>query len=51
LLAWFNSIAACNPNVVLTHGEDGPRRELARLIQERHGIKAVLPAIGETIEL
>jgi metallo-beta-lactamase family protein len=51
LLAWFSTIAACNPRVILTHGEDGPRRELARLIQERHRIKAVLPAIGETIEL
>ena len=51
LLAWFKCIADCQPNVVLTHGEDGPRRELARLIQERHGLKAVLPAIGETIEV
>jgi metallo-beta-lactamase family protein len=51
LLLWFNFIAACNPRVALTHGEDGPRRELARLIQERHGIKAVLPAIGDIIEL
>jgi metallo-beta-lactamase family protein len=51
LLAWFSTIAPCNPRVILTHGEDGPRRELARLIQNRHGIKPTLPAIGEIIEL
>jgi metallo-beta-lactamase family protein len=51
LLSWFSAIAACQPRVALTHGEDGPRRQLAKLILERHGLKCALPAIGETIEI
>ncbi len=51
LLNWFSVIAPCKPRVVLTHGEDGPRGELARLIQERHNLRATLPGLGEVIEL
>ncbi len=51
LLKWFSVIAPCQPRVVLTHGEDGPRHELARLIQERFKLGATLPALGEVIEL
>ena len=51
LLSWFSVIAPCKPRVVLTHGEDGPRGELARLIKERHGLSATLPALGEVIQL
>jgi len=51
LLNWFSVIALCQPRVVLTHGEDGPRRELARLIQERHNLRATLPGLGDVIEL
>lgn len=51
LLAWFSALAPCRPRVVLTHGEDNPRTTLARLIAERHGLTALLPAIGEVIEL
>jgi len=51
LLNWFSVIAPCKPRVVLTHGEDGPRHELARRIQERFGLEATLPELGEVIEL
>ena len=51
LLGWFSVIAPCQPRVVLTHGENGPRGELARLIQERFKLRATLPALGEVIEL
>jgi metallo-beta-lactamase family protein len=51
LLNWFSVIAPCKPRVVLTHGEDGPRGELARLIQERFNLRATLPGLGEVIEL
>lgn len=51
LLRWFDAVAPAKPRLVLTHGEDGPRNTLARLIQQRHGIKAVLPRMGEIIEL
>jgi metallo-beta-lactamase family protein len=51
LLAWFAAIAPSKPRVVLTHGEDGPREALADLIRKKHGIKAMLPRMGETITL
>jgi metallo-beta-lactamase family protein len=51
LLDWFDSIAQSKPRVALTHGEDGPRQALARRIEERHGLRPVLPVLGETLEL
>jgi metallo-beta-lactamase family protein len=51
LLGWFSVIAPCQPRVVLTHGEDGPRGKLAELIQERFKLRATLPVLGEVIEL
>jgi metallo-beta-lactamase family protein len=51
LLDWFSAIAPSKPRVVLTHGEDGPRSALAGVIQERHGLTATLPKLGEVIEL
>lgn len=50
LLHWFESLAAGKPSVLLTHGEDKPRRELSRIIQKRHGITPRLPLLGETLE-
>lgn len=32
-------------------GEDGPRKELARKIQQRHGLKPVLPLPGDVVEI
>ncbi len=51
LLAWFDALAAARPRVVLTHGEDPQRRALARELELRHGLKPLLPAMGEAIEL
>jgi len=51
LLNWFSVIAPCQPRVVLTHGEDGPRGKLAELIHQRFNLRATLPALGEVIEL
>lgn len=51
LLEWFGVIAPSRPRVVLTHGEDGPRSTLARLIQQRHKLKPLLPGLNEAIEL
>jgi metallo-beta-lactamase family protein len=51
LLNWFSAIAPSKPRVVVAHGEDGPRKELARLIQKRHGLKPVLPMLGDVIEV
>jgi metallo-beta-lactamase family protein len=49
LLAWFNGLAAAKPRVVLTHGEDGPREVLAKLIWEKYHLKPVIPQMQETI--
>jgi metallo-beta-lactamase family protein len=50
LLKWFDAIAPSKPRVVLTHGEDGPRKALAKLIQQKHRLKPALPQMMETIE-
>ncbi|MBL7851836.1 MAG: MBL fold metallo-hydrolase [Cyclobacteriaceae bacterium] len=51
LLKWFSSLAPSKPRVVITHGEDGPRKALAEQIRKKHKISAVLPRIGDAIEL
>jgi len=51
LMKWFDVIAPVKPRVILTHGENGPRSALARLIEQHHGLKALLPELGEVIEL
>jgi len=50
LLNWFGTIATVKPRVVLTHGENGPRQTLAKLISERHGLTPLLPALNDVIE-
>jgi hypothetical protein len=39
------------PRVVLTHGENGPRSILARLIQQPYKLKPLLPELNEAVEL
>lgn len=51
LLNWFSYVAPSKPKLVITHGEDGPRSALAKLIKERYKIAAILPKIGDRIEL
>ena len=51
ILKWFADVAPVKPRVVLTHGENGPRTTLAELISDRHGLKPILPELGEVIEL
>jgi metallo-beta-lactamase family protein len=51
LLTWFSAIAPCKPKVALTHGEDGPRKELAKQIQKRFQLKSRLPAMREVLEV
>jgi metallo-beta-lactamase family protein len=51
LSCWFSAIAPSRPQVVLTHGEDGPRVAMAKLIQRRHGLTSGLPKQGDVIEL
>lgn len=51
LLKWFSTLAPSKPKLVITHGEDGPRGALAAQIQKRHKLSALLPKIGDVIEL
>jgi metallo-beta-lactamase family protein len=51
LLTWFSALAPARPHVVLTHGEDRPRSELAKKIYQRFKLKCTMPLMGETIEL
>ena len=51
LIRWLGSLAASRPRVVLTHGEDGPRRVLRAKIEERLGLAAEMPAYRDVIHL
>ncbi|HZX74278.1 MAG TPA: MBL fold metallo-hydrolase [Cyclobacteriaceae bacterium] len=51
LLNWFSYLAPSKPKVVITHGEDGPRKALADCIKKQFKLNAMLPKIGDTIEL
>lgn len=51
LLKWFQPLAASKPRLLLTHGEDGPRRALAAKLGETYGATAELPEIGAAITL
>jgi metallo-beta-lactamase family protein len=50
LLNWFDVVAPSRPRVILTHGEERAQVPFARLIKERHGLRAERPALGEVIE-
>lgn len=51
LLDWFSTLAPSKPKLVITHGEDGPRKALADQIRKKYKIPATLPRIGDVIEL
>jgi len=51
LLHWFSVIAPSKPRVILTHGEDGQRAALAKMIQQKFRLSSQSPAMGEVIEL
>jgi metallo-beta-lactamase family protein len=51
LLGWFGAIAPSKPRVILTHGENGPREELAKQIEERFQLTSELPNMNDMIEL
>jgi len=51
LMNWFSYLAPSKPKVVITHGEDGPRAALAACIKKQYKLNAILPKIGESIEV
>ena len=50
LLNWLGPAAPSKPFVVLTHGEDGPRKILADEVRKRFGLKTYMPRMGEVLE-
>jgi metallo-beta-lactamase family protein len=50
LLNWMGTLAPSRPRVILTHGEDGPRKTLRDRIQERFGLPSEMPRYREVIE-
>lgn len=51
LLSWLEGFIQSRPRIILTHGEKVPREVLAQKIEERFGIHAELPKLGDTIEI
>ncbi|MBL7847933.1 MAG: MBL fold metallo-hydrolase [Cyclobacteriaceae bacterium] len=51
LLKWFSTLAPAKPKLVITHGENVQRAALAEQIRKKYKITAILPKIGDTIEL
>jgi metallo-beta-lactamase family protein len=51
LLNWLGAVATSKPRVILTHGEDGPRKTLAGMIEKRFRLSTALPGIGQVIEM
>jgi metallo-beta-lactamase family protein len=51
LLRWINSLTPSRPHVLLTHGEERGRRQLGKLIRERHKLRVDYPGLHETIEI
>jgi metallo-beta-lactamase family protein len=51
LLKWFAPLAASRPQVILTHGEDSPRKNLAVAIQQQFGLTSRLPSQGDVVDI
>jgi metallo-beta-lactamase family protein len=51
LLKWFTPLAASRPQIIITHGEDAPRKTLSAAIQERFGLRSQLPSQGNIVEI
>ena len=50
LVRWATPALESAPRLILNHGEDRQRGILAELLQERFGVKAVLPGYKEGVE-
>jgi metallo-beta-lactamase family protein len=51
LLRWLTPVAASQPRIMITHGEDEARKKLANVIQQRFGLLSQLPSQGDVIEI
>ncbi|MBI4533106.1 MAG: MBL fold metallo-hydrolase [Candidatus Melainabacteria bacterium] len=51
LLRWLEPMARQRPRVIVTHGEDHPRHELAHKIHELYHIDAEIPRMGDILTI
>ena len=51
LLDWLAPVAGAHTQIVLTHGEEKAQKSLAKCIEERYSLKAVIPGYMEELEL
>ena len=51
LVDWVGSLASSRPRVILTHGEDGPRKALRARLQERFGLRPEMPGYRDVVSL
>ncbi|MCB9914905.1 MAG: MBL fold metallo-hydrolase [Planctomycetes bacterium] len=51
LLRWLGIVAPSQPRLVLTHGEEDERLALAKQAQDRFGLAAERPELGDVLEL
>ena len=51
LLKWFSPLAASRPKIILTHGEDAPRKKMRAAIEDRFGLPSQLPSQGNIVEI
>ncbi len=49
LMEWVEQMSQAKPKIILTHGEDDPRVDLAIAIEEKYHINSVLPVYSEHI--
>jgi len=51
LLRWIEPLARHNSRVILTHGEAHQLSEMRHELQEKFGLSAQIPSIGDVIEI
>ena len=51
LLKWFTQLAPSWPRVIITHGEDAPRKSLCASMQQQFSLMPELPLQGDVIEI
>ena len=51
LLKWFSPLAASRPKIILTHGEDAPRKKMRAAVEDRFGLPSQLPSQGNIVKI
>jgi len=51
LLRWLEPMARHSPRLILTHGEDHPRHQLADKVRQLYSLEAQIPKMGESVQV